>query len=219
MDWLIAGRAAALAALDLWVTFRAWLRADDAFGAWLLGGSAIALVIIVLVLADLTGGRGWPAFWRALWPWPWRARLRGEYVARSVLTANEAEFYHRLSEALPHHLIFAQVAMSALLEPAVVRAHPDFLRRRNAVAQKYCDYAVVDPTTLIPVAIVELDDVTHDPVKDARRDAMLEGAGYVVLRWESQQKPTAAMIAKAVRRAARAARNGLSLGPAAGYVS
>jgi hypothetical protein len=154
---------------------------------------AAGVLLLLLVIADvLTGGR---------------FRFRGEFDPRPVLTPNEKEFYGRLYRALPDYIIWAQVSMSALIEPAVSRADPQFMMRRNRVAQKYVDFVVVNRSTLDPVAIIELDDITHDPAKDAKRDEMLEGAGYVVLRWHSRRKPSTRVIAKAVARAAREAQN------------
>jgi very-short-patch-repair endonuclease len=40
------------------------------------------------------------------------------------------------------------------------------------------------------VAIIELDDRTHSPERDKERDALLETAGYRVLRFQSKQKPS-----------------------------
>lgn len=37
---------------------------------------------------------------------------------------------------------------------------------------------------------MELDDKTHNNDRDAKRDAMLEQAGYRVIRWQSKSKPS-----------------------------
>lgn len=41
------------------------------------------------------------------------------YKSKALLTANEIEFYTRLTQALPDYLIFPQVSLGALLQPNV----------------------------------------------------------------------------------------------------
>jgi len=60
----------------------------------------IALVLLLLLAAGL---------FKTLRPW--QSYLR----RKSLLTANEREFYHRLTRALPTYPIFTQVAFSALI--------------------------------------------------------------------------------------------------------
>ncbi|EIM28602.1 DUF559 domain-containing protein [Microvirga lotononidis] len=45
-----------------------------------------------------------------------------------------------------------------------------------------------------PIAVVELDDSTHDPARDRKRDAILNSCGYRVIRFEFCQKPTVSQI-------------------------
>lgn len=152
--------------------------------AWIWLIIAPALLAIVL----------WPLFSRRSAPEP----VVEDYLPKQLLTDNELEFYGRLLDALPRDAIFIQVAMGALMEPRVPEGHPDFWHVRNKFSQKFVDFVVCDPTTLDVVAIIELDDRTHDPVKDAERDSMLASAGYTVLRWQSTHKPSPSEISKAV---------------------
>jgi hypothetical protein len=149
---------------------------------WLL----IAPTLLVIVL--------WPLLSRRPAPEP----IVEDFVPKQLLTDNEMEFYGRLLDALPRDALFIQVAMSALMEPRVPEGHPDFWQVRNKFAQKFVDFVVCDPSTLDVIAIIELDDRTHDAQKDADRDAMLASAGYTVLRWQSTHKPSPAEIAAAV---------------------
>ena len=45
------------------------------------------------------------------------------------------------------------------------------------------------------LAVVELDDRTHNAERDAKRDTMLLSAGYRTLRFPSKRKPSEAEIA------------------------
>ena len=117
---------------------------------------------------------------------PWRVK------ARPLLTDNELEFAQRLQEALPEYRILAQVAMGALLDPDLdpeESSEPGrFLSVRGRFAQKIIDFVIVDDFYEV-VALVELDDQTHDPDKDAERDEMTAMAGYLTIRYDSRQKP------------------------------
>lgn len=128
---------------------------------------------------------------------------RGQYRTLRPEAAHDRERERILRApsggALPDHEIFAQVAMGALLKPIGTRDRSDYYATRGRFAQKIVDFVVCDRATLNPIAIVELDDRTHRPDKDAARDEMLIEAGYRVLRWESRSKPSAGQIAATIR--------------------
>jgi very-short-patch-repair endonuclease len=123
-----------------------------------------------------------------------------QFRARALLTANELEFLQRLEMAAPEYRFHAQVAMGALLDPAIERkgnAH-DYMRMRALFSQKIIDYVAQRRDTGQIVAIIELDDRRHDAGKDARRDAMLQQAGYRTVRFQSNRKPDRAEIMAAL---------------------
>lgn len=124
----------------------------------------------------------------------------GDYQPKQLLTPNEIEFYGRITRALPDDAVFVQVAMSALLKTTISEQAPEFWAARSKFSQKYIDYVVCDRKSLTVIAIIELDDKTHDHVKDAERDKMLAQAGYAVLRWKSVNKPRTDVIAAEVNR-------------------
>jgi very-short-patch-repair endonuclease len=116
---------------------------------------------------------------------------------KSVLTDNETEFFGRLQRALPDYEIWPQVSMGALLQPRVSMSKRDSWRLRREFQSKICDYVIAKkgvPRGTGVVAVVELDDRTHDTKKDASRDAMLASAGIRTIRWESKQKPNESEI-------------------------
>ena len=132
-----------------------------------------------------------------------------QYRARSLLTGNEIEFFRRLRRALPQEYIFPQVALSALIEP---RSRSEkHLRDFRRISQKRVDYAIYT-SDLQLVAIVELDDRTHNRTADAQRDAFVASAGIRTLRFESRNKPTVEQIRAAVFPAAPV-ENGARLEP------
>jgi hypothetical protein len=116
----------------------------------------------------------------------------GKYRSRALMTDNELEFFFRLSRALPHHLVFPQVSLQALVEAASSdkkTAHADRLR----IAQQRADYVVCNPAGAV-IVVVELDDRTHEAKRDAIRDARLKQAGIKTVRYQSKAKPSLAAI-------------------------
>lgn len=121
-----------------------------------------------------------------------------EYRLKPLMTDNEVEFYFRLRRALPKHEIFAQVAMGAILRPRKEYSGKEVHLARNAYSQKIIDFVICEPKTCRPVVVVELDDRTHNPQKDAIRDRMLTSAGLCVVRYRSNDRPTEDEIRTAI---------------------
>jgi hypothetical protein len=118
-----------------------------------------------------------------------------KFKKKAMLTANEFEFLARLEAAAPELRFCPQVSMGALIDPAVSRSDGKaYFRLRGMFSQKIVDFVAQKRSDGSIVAIVELDDRTHDSAKDAKRDSMLVSAGYRVVRWNSKTKPDAAVI-------------------------
>lgn len=121
------------------------------------------------------------------------------FKARPLMTPNELEFLGRLERAMPELRFCPQVAMGALLEPAVPRKDGKaYFRLRGMFSQKIVDFVAQDRSDGSIIAIIELDDRSHDRNQDAQRDAMLGSAGYRTIRWESKTKPDAESIRAAL---------------------
>ena len=168
------GQAAVLNDLTSFVqvnTLHLWMQ--DHHGYWVLGGFLLFVV----------------GFWllgRPKAEKPWRVR------ARPLLTDNELEFCHRLEDALPGFRVLVQVSMGAIMEPDLddeEASEPGrYLSVRGRFAQKVLDFVIVDDEYRI-VALVELDDSTHDADRDAERDRITGMAGYLTIRYDSRNKP------------------------------
>lgn len=106
----------------------------------------------------------------------------------------------RLTQALPEHIVLAQVSFSALLDAKTQRA-------RNRFNQKTADFVICDKAFNV-VAEVELDDSSHNgrSKQDANRDNMLKDAGYKVIRFNNV--PTVAAIQSALTSSNTANRTG-----------
>lgn len=134
-----------------------------------------------------------------------KAKLAGKqtdtarFKAKTLLTPNELEFLGRLEEAAPELRFFPQVAMGALLDPAVPSSdRKAYYRLRGMFSQKIVDFVAQRRDDATILAIIELDDRTHSPDKDAKRDVMLQSAGYRIIRFHSKTKPAVEAIRAAL---------------------
>lgn len=104
-------------------------------------------------------------------------RRKQKFFPRRVITAFESKMFHRLNEAFPDYHVLAQVAFSALITNQNYKI-------RNRFNRKVTDFVILDQAYNVLV-IIELDDPSHigKETEDAERDAMLEEAGYRILRY------------------------------------
>lgn len=125
----------------------------------------IIIVLVIAVLATITQNK------KSL-------RTHEPVKAKRVISMNEQPMFSRLRDALPQHIVLAQVAFSALITSKGYASRSRFNR-------KVADFVVLDKAYNV-VAIVELDDSSHKGKedKDADRDALLQEAGYTVIRYK-----------------------------------
>ena len=115
---------------------------------------------------------------------------RVRLVAKPLMSPIERETFGYLEAAMPHLRVYAQVAMGALLQPEAGVTGKDRLRLRNRFSQKIVDYVLEDPESGQIVALVELDDRTHNAMRDRDRDALTAAAGYLTIRLPARERPT-----------------------------
>jgi len=103
---------------------------------------------------------------------------RSPIKGKRIITMNEQPTFIKLREALPEHIILAQVAFSAFMTAQGYTT-------RNLFNRKVADFVVLDRAFNI-VAIVELDDSSHKGKEkiDAERDALIREAGFRVVRYK-----------------------------------
>lgn len=133
----------------------------------MLIGMFLLVIIILAILSTLKkgeskGGNG----------------KRNPIKGKRIITMNEQPTFMKLKEALPEHIILAQVAFSAFMTAQGYAT-------RNLFNRKVADFAVLDKSFNI-VAIVELDDSSHKGKEDldAERDALIREAGFKVIRYK-----------------------------------
>ncbi len=123
-------------------------------------------------------------------PGGWGARI-APFTSRPLMTDNELEFFARLKKALPECTIFSQVAMSGILDVTLQKGDPAYWSARSQFDRKRIDYVVCTRGAERLIAVVELDDRSHDGKRDedAKRDAMLATAGIRTVRFPSSPRP------------------------------
>jgi len=127
-----------------------------------------------------------------------KAEFKVDLVATSPLTDTEAIFFRRLMEAVPEAIVVPQMAMAALVDLAPNMKRGRYLRyldtNRSGFSQKRIDFVLLDRGTLEVVCVIELDDYSHDALDrkedDAKRDSLLEGLGYTVMRFDCRNMPS-----------------------------
>lgn len=128
----------------------------------------IALLGVFMILKALTGAGAGIGARRPL--------------AKRFMTPRELAMLIILERCLPEYRFHAQVAMGALLKapPRLMgKSHP---ADRNAFSQKIIDFVAQDRVTGAIVALIEVDDASHNAQRDSRRDAMTSHASYRTIR-------------------------------------
>ena len=129
--------------------------------------AAILLVCLVLAAVLLAGRTS-----KALLP----------LVPKRLMTNREREAIGVLEGLFPDCRVHSQVAMAAILTTKKGLDKNARVNFRNRFDRKIIDYVIERRDSGDIVAIVELDDKTHDPARDAARDKMTKAAGYATIR-------------------------------------
>jgi very-short-patch-repair endonuclease len=146
----------------------------------------LALTILIAVIAVLRRLRR-----RKPSDWPVKARR--------LLTEPEQVLFRRLQAAFPELTVFAQVAVSQLVEVQRVTGRQAAF---NRISQLVADF-VLCGADLHTIAVIELDDRSHESPRraaaDARKSAALAAAGIPLVRFNVRSMPNVDEIKSAVR--------------------
>jgi very-short-patch-repair endonuclease len=146
----------------------------------------LLLVVVIVVVAVLAVLKAKSQDGGADEVWP--------FYAKKPLSQPEQVLYFRLVQALPEHIILAQVQLSRLLGVKKGNNYQAWLNRINRMS---ADFVVCNKDSSI-VAVIELDDATHQKedrqAADAKKDKALASAGIRVVRWQAKLIPDIAAI-------------------------
>jgi very-short-patch-repair endonuclease len=114
--------------------------------------------------------------------------------AHGPLSEPEQALYWRLREAFPEHVVLSQVALSQLVQ---VDNGNDRQAVFNRISQLVADFVVCTKAFDV-VAVVELDDRSHETATraaaDARKTQALAAAGYRLVRLHVARMPSLAEL-------------------------
>ncbi|QNE07713.1 DUF2726 domain-containing protein [Croceicoccus marinus] len=135
---------------------------------------ALALLAAILLILALSGqGK------RGIGSLPVRAA--------PLMTKRERAVCAFIERAIPEARVHAQVSMGAILRPAAGLDRSRSTTVRNRFSSKRIDFLLEDRASGTIIAIVELDDRTHNARQDAERDRMTARAGYTTIRLPAGQ--------------------------------
>jgi very-short-patch-repair endonuclease len=141
----------------------------------------IGLVVLAVIVLAFLKQRGTPTG-DSTGPWPF-------YVKRP-LTQVEQVLYHRLIRALPDHIVLAQVQVSRVLG---VKRGSNFHEWNNRINRLSYDFVVCGTDSTV-IAVIELDDKSHDTPErgktDDKKDKATADAGLRLIRWHVATMPT-----------------------------
>lgn len=101
---------------------------------------------------------------------------------KPLMTAREREAIRHLERAVPQARVHAQVSMGALLRVRRGISRKEHMATRGRFSQKIVDFVLEDRASGKVLALVELDDRSHNADKDARRDEITGAGGYLTIR-------------------------------------
>ncbi|MFB4204700.1 hypothetical protein KBTX_02700 [wastewater metagenome] len=122
----------------------------------------------------------------------------GSFYAKRVMTEPEQILFHRLCQSQPYH-VFPQVAFSQFIG-AKGRTRKERFTHFAHARQKVADFVLCRHDSSI-VAVIELDDSSHDQKRDHAKDRILNDAGLTVIRWHVRDIPDSNAIRTTIRNA------------------
>ena len=72
-------------------------------------------------------------------------------------------------------IVFGKVRITDILEPEAKLNKSEWQTAFNKVSRKHFDYVLCEPNSLSILAVVELDDQSHNTTKQKMRDTFVEG--------------------------------------------
>jgi hypothetical protein len=115
------------------------------------------------------------------------------YYSTSPLTKTETIFYHRLVEALPDHVVLAQVQLASFIsvDKSLIDRTESY-KWQNPLSQQSVDFLICSKEFSIVTAI-ELDDKSHNNEyaikRDEKKNSSLAAAKVPLIRWHAERMP------------------------------
>ena len=96
---------------------------------------------------------------------------------KSIFTPSERSFFGVLNLAITDDLvIFAKVRIADVITPKKTTVKGEWQRAFNKISSKHFDYVICSLDELSFVCVIELDDKSHNTIKQKARDALVNSA-------------------------------------------
>lgn len=126
---------------------------------------AIVVIVALLVLKRLAGNAA-----------PAASDSHAYRRKDSLFTPAERSFAGVLDQVLDDgYRVYGKVRVADLIEPVPNRDRRRWQQAFNRINAKHFDFVICNSNDLAPVAVIELDDKSHQKSKRQQRDEMLEG--------------------------------------------
>lgn len=144
-----------------------------AMGQLLLVVAVVLIAGIGLYVASILMKSGGKQVAAALEPSEGEGAL--PYVQSPLMTRGEIDFYKTMQKAIGDRaVVFAQVPLGSVI--TIRSKTPDWQKWRNKIDRKTVDYVLCHPVTFSTIAVVELDDRSHQSEKRQERDGFVDRA-------------------------------------------
>ena len=122
----------------------------------------------------------------------------------TLLTAAERSFFGVLQQAIASdYQIFAKVRLADIVRPVRNPSRSGWQSAFNRITGKHVDFVLCDKERISVVAVIELDDRTHERldrgIRDNLVDAALTDAAIPILRISARQNYSPAQIRERVQ--------------------
>ena len=119
------------------------------------------------------------------------------YSRQSILTPAEERFYRILLGCLPSGvLVWCKLGLWAIVKNEQKEG-------RGKIAQKHLDFVIVKANDLSVIAVIELDDKSHETEsarkRDNEKDGILSDAGIPIIRIKVQKEYNREEITKKIQ--------------------
>jgi hypothetical protein len=110
----------------------------------------------------------------------------------NLFTPAERSFYGVLLQVIANrYVVFGKIRLADIIKPTPGLTPSERTSALNRISGKHVDFALCDPSTLATVAVIELDDKSHQAERRKQRDAFvdsaLSAAGVPVLHVPAQK--------------------------------
>ena len=128
----------------------------------------------------------------------------GYYIKKkTLLTPAERSFYGVLKQAIPEEIeITCKVRIADVLTPKKGMSRSNWQTAFNQISAKHFDYVLCSTTTLEVLAVVELDDKSHNKPSRVKRDELIleacESADLPLIRFPAKAAYTVDGVRNAI---------------------